>query len=159
MPRTNVVGTTALPGSGAQRCAQAGEREHITDSTTGSAATTARSSPLLSAYDGQRCIGDAICHQCGKPLPATARRHARFCSPAHRAAYHRSSIADRLPRVRFLTGAGRDNPAAMAPYVAIVPDTAFPGMYRLKRTDGRLSDMMNLTRARDALRAAQEGRP
>jgi hypothetical protein len=38
----------------------------------------------------------------------------------------------------------------MAPYVAIVPDTAFPGMYRLKRTDGSPSDMLNLTRARDA---------
>src|SRR5215471_8252979 len=159
MPRTNVMGTTAPPGSGAQQCAQAGEREHITDSTTGSAATTAAwSSPLLSAYDGQRCIGDGICHQCGKPLPATARRHARFCSPAHRAAHHRSSIADRLPRVRFLTGAGRDSPAAMAPYVAIVPDTAFPGMYRLKRTDGLVSDMVNLTRARDAL-AEVRGRP
>jgi len=152
MPRTNVVGTTAPPGSGAQRCAQAGEREHITDSTAGATATTAAwSSPLLSAYDGQRWIGHGICHQCGKPLPATARRHARFCSPAHRAAHHRSWIADRLPRVRFLTGAGGDNPAAMAPYVAIVPDERFPGMCRLKRTDGTFSDMVNLTRARDAL--------
>src|SRR5215471_10133633 len=132
MPRTNVVGTTAPPGSGAQRCAQAGEREHR--------------------------INNTICRQCGKPLPATARRHAHFCSPAHRAAHHRSSIADRLPRVRFLTGAGRDNPAAMAPYVAIVPDTAFPGMYRLKRTDGTFSDMVNLTRAKDAL-AEIRGRP
>jgi hypothetical protein len=61
MPRTNVVGTTTPPGSGAQQCAQAGEREHIADSTTGSAATTAAwSSPLLSAYDGQRCIGFAF---------------------------------------------------------------------------------------------------
>src|SRR5262249_13692429 len=33
MPRTNVVGTTAPSGSGAQQCAQAGEREHRTDST------------------------------------------------------------------------------------------------------------------------------
>ena len=57
MPRTNVVGTTARPGSGAQRCAQAGEREHRIDSTAGTAATAARSSPLLSAYDGQRCLG------------------------------------------------------------------------------------------------------
>jgi len=96
-------------------------------------------------------MSDAICQQCGKPLPATARRHARFCSPAHRAAHHRSSIADRLPRVRFLTGAGRDDPAAMVPYVAIMRDTAFPGMYRLKRTDGLFSDMVNLARARDAL--------
>jgi hypothetical protein len=131
MPR-NDVGTIAPPGSGAQQCAQAGEREHR--------------------------ISRTICHQCGKPLPATARRHARFCSPAHRAAHHRSSIADRLPRVRFLTGAGCENPAAMAPYVAIVPDTAFPGMYRLKRTDGSFSDMMNLTRSRDALAQSRAGR-
>jgi hypothetical protein len=131
MPRTNVVGTPAPPGSGAQRCAQAGEREHR--------------------------INNTICHQCGKPLPATARRHARFCSPAHRAAHHRSSIADRLPRVRFLTGAGRHNPAAGA-YIAIVADNRFPGMYRLKRTDGSFSDIVNLTRARDAL-AEVRGRP
>jgi hypothetical protein len=152
MRRTNVVGTTAPPGSGAQRCAQAGEREQIAHGTSGSAATTAASSsPLFSAYHGQRWPGERICHQCGKALLANARRHARFCSPAHRAAHHRSSIAHRLPRVRFLTGAGRDNPAAMAPYVAIVPDTAFQGMYRLKRTDGSFSDMVNLPRARDAL--------
>ena len=44
-------------------------------------------------------------------------------------------------------------------YVGIVSDKRWPGMYRLKRTDGRLSDMVNLTRARDALRAAQERRP
>ena len=41
MPRTNVVGATAPPGSGAQRCAQAGEREHRIDSTAGTAATAA----------------------------------------------------------------------------------------------------------------------
>jgi DNA methylase len=41
MPRTNVVGTTPPPGSGAQRCAQAGEREHITDSTAHTATATA----------------------------------------------------------------------------------------------------------------------
>jgi len=95
------------------------------------------------------------CLPCGRPLPPAARRHARFCSPAHRAAHHRSSLANKIPRVRFLTGPGRDNPAAEAP-VAIVPDTAFPGMYRLKRTDGTLSDMVNLTRAKDALRALTE---
>jgi len=32
MSRTNVAGTTAPSGSGAQRCAQTGEREHRTDS-------------------------------------------------------------------------------------------------------------------------------
>ena len=131
MPRTNVVGTTAPPGNGAQRCAQAGEREHR--------------------------INNTICHQCGKPLPATARRHARFCSPAHRAAYHRSSIAAGMARVRFPVAPTRDKAASRA-YIAIVADNRFPGMYRLKRSDGSPSDMVNLTRARDAL-AEIRGRP
>jgi hypothetical protein len=49
---------SALRGNGAQRFAQAGEREHCLDTTVSTAATTAApSSPLLSAYDGQRCIG------------------------------------------------------------------------------------------------------
>jgi hypothetical protein len=41
--------------------------------------------------------------------------------------------------------------------VSIVPDAAWPGMYRLQFPDGRLSDMVNLTRAKDALRVAREG--
>jgi hypothetical protein len=157
MPRTNVVGTTAPPGSGAQRCAQAGEREHRIDSTAGTAATAAQ--PITGRGIGYAAGGmsDAICHQCGKPLPATARRHARFCSPAHRAAYHRLSTAAKMARVRFPVARTRDKSAAGA-YVAIVPDKRFPGMYRLKRTDGSFSDMVNLTRARDAL-AEIRGRP
>jgi hypothetical protein len=131
MPRTNVVGTPTSFGSGAQQCAQAGEREHRINST--------------------------ICHQCGKPLPATARRHARFCSPAHRAAYHRSSIAAKMVRVRFPVAPTRDKSASGA-YVAIVPDERFPSLYRLKRTDGSFSDMVNLARASDAV-AEILGRP
>jgi hypothetical protein len=34
----------------------------------------------------------------------------------------------------------------------IVPDAKWPGMYRLRLPDGSLSAMVNLTRARDALR-------
>ena len=33
----------------------------------------------------------------------------------------------------------------------IVPDAKWPGMYRLRVLDGRLSDMVHLTRAKDAL--------
>jgi len=102
-------------------------------------------------------MSDATCHHCGEPLPATARRHARFCSPAHRAAYHRSSTADKSPRVRFPVASPLDK-SASAGYVAIVPDERFSAMYRLKRTDDTLSDMVNLTRAEDAL-AAMQGRP
>jgi hypothetical protein len=44
----------------------------------------------------------------------------------------------------------------VSPYVAIVPDERFPGMYRLKRADGTVSDMVSLVRARDALAAMRE---
>jgi len=84
-------------------------------------------------------------------LPATARRHARFCSSAHRRAAYRAYHPDpRRVRARFLAGIDAKKPAP-AFYVAIVPDERFPGMYRLKRADGTVSDMMNLTRAKDAL--------
>jgi hypothetical protein len=38
----------------------------------------------------------------------------------------------------------------------IVPDPKWSGMYRIKRPDGSLSDMANLTRCRDALRGFDE---
>jgi hypothetical protein len=38
----------------------------------------------------------------------------------------------------------------------IVPDGVYPGMYRVRLPDGTLSDMVNLTRARDAARALAE---
>jgi hypothetical protein len=33
----------------------------------------------------------------------------------------------------------------------IVPDPVWPGMYRTRQGNGRLSDIVNLTRAKDAL--------
>jgi len=99
---------------------------------------------------------NAICHQCGKPLPPTTRRHARFCSPAHRRAAYRAHNPDpRRACARFLADVDAKKPAA--PYVAIMRDERFPGMYRLKRADGTQSDIGNLTRAKDAL-AAMRGR-
>ena len=59
-----------------------------------------------------------------------------------------------MARVRFPAGPTRDKAAAVA-YTAIVPDERYPGMYQLKRTDCTLSDMMNLTRAKDALAASR----
>jgi hypothetical protein len=92
------------------------------------------------------------CEHCGGQLPLAARRHAQFCCPAHRAAHHRTRS------VRFLRGAAFDK--SVAPYVGIVSDAKWPGIYCLKRADGSLSDMMNLTRAREALASfAEQGRP
>jgi len=96
-------------------------------------------------------VNSGACCHCGNPLPPTARRHARFCSPAHRRAAYRAHHPDpRRVRARFLATVDAKKPVA-ALYVAIVPDERFPGMHRLKRADGTVSDMMNLTRAKDAL--------
>jgi hypothetical protein len=40
--------------------------------------------------------------------------------------------------------------------VSIVADSVWPNMYRLRFPDGRLTDMVNLVRAKDAL-AAMKG--
>jgi hypothetical protein len=37
-----------------------------------------------------------------------------------------------------------------------VPDPQYPGMYRVQWSDGRLSDMTNLTRAKDAIAVVQK---
>jgi len=44
-------------------------------------------------------------------------------------------------------GGGRHSPVAV-----IVPDTRWPGMWRVQRPDGTVTDMVNLARARDAAR-------
>jgi hypothetical protein len=96
------------------------------------------------------------CAHCGAALRPAARRHARFCSPAPRRAAHRAHNPDlRRVRARFLSGRTHDKSAA--PYVDIVPDEKWPRMYRLKRADGSVSDMVNLTRAKDTLLALHEG--
>src|SRR5262249_55675154 len=105
------------------------------------------------ARPGRACVMTRVCEHCSEPLPSAARRHARFCSAAHRAAHHRSSTAARTTRGRFLSESTGENQVTAA-YVAIVPDERYSGMYRLKRTDGTLSDMVNLTRAKDALLVA-----
>jgi hypothetical protein len=92
------------------------------------------------------------CEHCGGRLPLAVRRHARFCCSPHRAAHHRTRS------VRFLSGATFDK--STAPYVGIVSDAKWPGMYRLKRADGSLSDMVNSTRVREALASfAERERP
>jgi hypothetical protein len=57
-------------------------------------------------------------------------------------------------RARFLAAPDAKKPAPVA-HVAIVPDAKWPGMYRIRHPDGSLTDMVNLTRARDALAELQ----
>jgi hypothetical protein len=48
---------------------------------------------------------------------------------------------------------------ARTPLVLVVPDTDWPGMWRIACPDGQLSDLVNLTRAKDAAEVISEHGP
>ena len=121
---------------------------------------------------------NASCSACGlqfKPQRSTAR----FCSPRCRVAARRArdrgtpiGVAATRPSVTAgavlsvtapvgMSGGQkpqsvtlRRRPPRLDP--RIVPDEHWPGMFRIRRPDGSLSDMANLTRCRDALRSFDE---
>jgi hypothetical protein len=49
--------------------------------------------------------------------------------------------------------------SAQAPVALVVPDSIYPNMYRIQWPDGRLSDLANLTRIKDAAEAISERGP
>ena len=120
----------------------------------------------------------ATCHACGSQF-RPQRSTARFCRPRCRKATQRAR--DRGMPINVAAtrpGVGLDavlsvtatigmsegqkpqsvtlkrKPAKLDP--RIVPDPKWPGMYRIRRPDGSLSEMANLTRCRDALRSFDE---
>jgi hypothetical protein len=115
----------------------------------------------------------ATCPACGSQF-RPQRSTARFCGPRCRVAAKRSrdrgtpltgaatrfSVApDAVLSVTVPIGVSdrqkpqnvtlRRKPPKLDP--RIVPDEHWPGMYRLRRPDGALTDMMNLTRAKDMI--------
>jgi len=49
--------------------------------------------------------------------------------------------------------------SAQRPLATVVPDIQWPGMWRIEWPDGRLSDMVNLTRAKDTSEVIAERGP
>ena len=49
--------------------------------------------------------------------------------------------------------------SARTPIALVVPDSVYPGMYRIKWPDGVISDLANLSRAKDAALANCERGP
>jgi hypothetical protein len=49
--------------------------------------------------------------------------------------------------------------SARTPIAVIVPDSVYPGVYRIRWPSGELSDMVNLSRAKDAALAICERGP
>jgi hypothetical protein len=118
---------------------------------------------------------NATCSHCGgefKPL----RRSARFCGPTCRVAAHRKTDCNANKRARtppeqaLASQNGSEAQSARSEpkntsaatkrlsvtqrhdALAIIPDARWPGMHRVRRPDGSLSDMVNFTRAKEALR-------
>ena len=115
----------------------------------------------------------ANCLACGSQF-RPKRSTARFCSPRCRVAAQRtrnrgtpirmavtrpSATADAVLSVTTPVSLSEgQKPQSVtlrrkAPKLdpRIVPDPKWPGMYRVRRPNGSLSDMVNLTRAKDAL--------
>jgi hypothetical protein len=117
------------------------------------------------------------CSHCGsefRPL----RRSARFCGSTCRVAAHRKTDrnansgahnareAPRSAQGGASVSPGRP-PKINAPTAtrhlsvtrdfAIVPDARWPGMYRIRRPDSSISDLVNLTRVCDALCSLDRG--
>jgi hypothetical protein len=110
----------------------------------------------------------ATCEQCGNPF-TPARSTARFCGPTCRKAFNRANgdpkMSEKHPSgtptgapgsILSVTSAQRPDPERKGIFghakdlpSGIVADA---GMFRIVCPDGSLSDMVNLTRAKDALR-------
>jgi hypothetical protein len=120
----------------------------------------------------------AVCRECRKRFLLSRRsnqhRHAggaphngsRFCSPRCKQAAYRKRNAGRLEtdthatvtcRLEDVENVGEIGTKKTVLDPRIVPDKRYPNMYRLKLSDGSLSDMVSLTRAKDALAALDEG--
>jgi hypothetical protein len=103
------------------------------------------------------------CAHCGGQFKPR-RRSARFCGDTCRKRASRGApTAPKKGANAFLSVTGlRGIPQTTKPVFVtlrppkalpnpIVPDGQWPGMYRLSLPQGSLSDMVNLTRAKDAL--------
>jgi hypothetical protein len=110
-------------------------------------------------------LSTVACRQCG--IEFTSRRStATYCSSRCRAKSHRRIplTANTEPQGAYAKAedtnsaqtAFSDNSRTLKLPKGIVPDAKYPGMYRLLLPGGGLSDMVNLTRAKDALRALTE---
>jgi hypothetical protein len=111
---------------------------------------------------------NSFCASCGASF-TPRRSSARFCSTRCRTAAHRSSTAacngataHRKARSAIKSAAGivATRRVSVTRNPRIVVDERWSGMYRLRLPDGSLSDMTNLTRAREALASfAERERP
>jgi hypothetical protein len=69
-------------------------------------------------------------------------------------------MSNRVARTANAVRHGLHYASAKHPIAEVIPDNRWPGMWRIRTPDGQLSDMTNLSRARDAAFVmAQKGPP
>jgi len=102
------------------------------------------------AHEDRRTRARARPSSVGQNAPKSAEGSYPLSSVGHA----ENSVDVSMPCRGEKTGRGSPKKPVLDP--RIVPDEHWPGMYRIRRPDGSLSDMLNLTRARDALRSMLE---
>jgi len=115
------------------------------------------------AYRRRRNITAGIPASTRKSRPSKRRLQPRYAFPGSEV---RTSVtrAEFLQRDQAVSGAEKMTFGPVSRRVVelgsrIVPDAVYPGMYRVRRPDGSLSDMVNLTRAKDAARCMRRLQP
>jgi hypothetical protein len=104
------------------------------------------------------------CEACGTEMHAQ-RRGAKYCTPGCRLTAHRRGTTPESRRNARLSVSTPPVATPLRPtsfethkrprlHPLIVPDAKWSGMYRIRKPDGTLTDMLNLTRAKDALAEA-----
>jgi hypothetical protein len=159
-----MTGTRTLAGEAPTRkCARCGQRFELAERR---GRNSGRCPPKET---GKRVYheGARYCSETCRKLASKARR-AAFQQPSPGAVKNGSKpleVPSTVTRVEnsFATSIpcesknqGQASPKRPALKGRIVPDPKWPGMYRIKRWDGSLSDMANLTRCRDGLRSFDE---
>ena len=110
----------------------------------------------------------AVCRHCGECFPLS-RHDATYCSARCKQAAYRARNSVTAPERRGgVAGALKSpegTPGGVSPFIrnkqqkephkvggySIVPDDRCPGMYRIRKPDGSLADIVNLARAREAI--------
>ena len=110
----------------------------------------------------------AVCRHCGERFPLS-RRDTTYCSSRCKQAAYRARSSVTAPEqpggVTSALKSPEGTPGKVSPLIrnkqqkrphkvggySIVPDDRWPGMYRIRKPDGSLTDIVNLARARDAI--------
>jgi hypothetical protein len=109
----------------------------------------------FAAHEARRQRGSRRPTTVGRDGAENAKKSAPGANVLSTVGHARNNTATSMPCEG--KNQGRASPKNPVLDPRIVPDAKWPGMYRIKLPSGQLSDMVNLTRAKDALANAAGG--